>query len=125
MENERYELTGKPDREGIPNITQLKAMVQKLLTERFQLTFHREKKELSVYAITVAKAGLKLNKTENSPGNLPGFGGRGPGSIAVRNSTMSDFAGFLQSRILDRPVVGHTSLSDRYDFTLTWTPDST
>jgi len=123
IENEKYDVTGKPDHEGLPNISQLQSMLQKLLTDRFQLTFHREKKDLSVYSITVAKAGLKLVKTENSPGNLPGFGGRGPGSIAVRNSTMSDFAGFLQSRILDRPVVDQTGLTDRYDFQLKWTPD--
>jgi len=30
-------------------------MVQTLLADRFQLTFHRDKKELSVYAIAVAK----------------------------------------------------------------------
>ena len=123
LENERYDITGKPDQEGIPNVDQLKSMVQKLLAERFQLAFHHDKKELSVYAITVAKSGPKLNKSENSAG-LPGFGGRGPGSIAVRNSTMAEFAGFLQGRIVDRPVVDQSSLPDRYDFTLKWTPDT-
>jgi uncharacterized protein (TIGR03435 family) len=123
VENDRYDITGKPDLAGMPSVTQLQAMVQKLLTERFELSFHREKKELSVYAITVAKTGLKLTKAEGNNGNLPGFGGRGPGSVGVFNSTMSDFAGFLQSRILDRPVVDQTGLSDRYTFTLTWQPD--
>jgi uncharacterized protein (TIGR03435 family) len=37
---------------------------------------------------------------------------------------MGDFAIFLQSRIVDRPVVDQTELTDRYDFTLTWQPDS-
>ena len=36
---------------------------------------------------------------------------------------MDEFAGFLQSRVLDRPVVDQTSLKDRFDFTLRWTPD--
>ncbi len=123
LESERYDVSGKPDLAGVPSVTQLQAMVQKMLAERFQLTFHREKRELSVYAITVAKTGLKISKTENSPGNLPGFGGMGPGKIGVRNSTMTEFAGFLQNRIVDRPVVDHSSLTDKYDFTLTWTPD--
>jgi uncharacterized protein (TIGR03435 family) len=124
MESEKYDLTGKPDQPGIPNVTQLRTMVQKLLEERFELTFHREKKELSVYAITLAKSGSKLAKSDPDAGSLPGFGGRGPGNIGVQNSTMAEFAGFLQSRILERPVVDQTGLPDRYNFTLKWTPDT-
>src|SRR6185436_13040113 len=94
----------------------------KLLAERFSLAFHSEKRELSAYVITVGKNGPKLAKNETG-GNLPGFGGRGPGGILVRNATMAQFAGFLQSRILDRPVVDQTGLAEKYDFTLTWRPD--
>lgn len=122
VENDKFDVTGKPDQPGLPGVTQLQGMVQKLLVERFGLTFHKEKKELSVYAITIAKTGLKLSKAENG-GSLPGFGARGLGNIVVRNSTMADFAGFVQSRMVDRPVVDLTSLPDRYDFTLRWTPD--
>ncbi len=39
-----------PDKEGSPSYEQWKSMVQKLLTDRFKLTFHHDKKELSVYA---------------------------------------------------------------------------
>ena len=124
LESEKYDVSGKPDTPGLPSIPQMQSMVQKLLAERFQLTFHREKKELSCYAITVGKTGLKMAKAESSAGSLPGFGGRGPGNIIVRNSTMAEFASFLQSRILERPVVDQTALTDRYDFTLKWTPDT-
>src|SRR6185436_12205012 len=94
----------------------------KLLAERFSLAFHSEKRELSAYVITVGKNGPKLAKNETG-GNLPGFGGRGPGAIGVRNSSMAEFAGFLQGQILDRPVVDQTGLKDKYDFTLEWRPD--
>jgi len=123
VESERYDISAKPDQPGIPNVTQLKSMVQQLLTDRFGLTFHRDKKELSAYVLTAAKTGVKLAKSE-APGNLPGFGGRGPGSVAIRNSTMAEFADFLQSRIVERPVVDQTNLSGRFDFMLKWTPDA-
>lgn len=122
--SEAFDITAKPDQGGSPSIAQLRGMVQKLLTERFQLTFHREKKELSAYVLTVGKGGVKMAKVEGNLGNLPGFGGRGPGNIAVRNSNMAEFAEFLQSRILERPVVDETALTDRYNFTLQWTPDT-
>ncbi|MDE3195104.1 MAG: TIGR03435 family protein [Acidobacteriota bacterium] len=124
IESDHYDLTAKPDTEGIPSVDQLRAMVQALLAERFGLAFHREKKELSAYAITVAKGGVKLEKSQSNA-SLPGFGGRGPGNVMVRNSTMGEFADFLQSRIVDRPVVDQTELAGRYDFQLKWQPDGT
>jgi uncharacterized protein (TIGR03435 family) len=124
IETEKYAITGKPDVQGMPNGKQLKSMVQKLLTDRFQLTFHREKKELSVYAITIAKSGAKIAKSESNSLNLPGFGG-GPRGLQIRNATMGEFAEFLQARILDQPVVDQTGFgTTRYDFTLKWTPDA-
>ena len=117
-------MTGKPDTPGIPSVNQLKAMVQKLLADRFALNFHRDKKELSVYAITIAKTGAKLTKNESNPNGLPGFGGGGPRGMIVRNSTMAEFASVLQANILDQPVVDQTGLgAGRYDFILKWTPD--
>ncbi len=37
---------------------------------------------------------------------------------------MTDFAVFgLQSAVLDRPVLDQTGLKDKFDFSVTWTPD--
>jgi uncharacterized protein (TIGR03435 family) len=118
---DRYDVTAKPEAQGIPNATQLRTMLRKLLEERFALTFHTEKREMPAYVLTVGK-GAKLTRNE-SGGILPGFGGRGPGAIGVRNSTMTEFAGFLQARILDRPVVDQTAITGRFDFQLEWRPD--
>ena len=122
LESERFDVTAKPEQQGVPNATQLRAMAQKLITERFGLVFHKEKRDLSAYVITVTKSGHKLTKND-SGGILPGFGGRGPGAIGVRNTTMTEFASFLQGRLLDRPVVDQTGLSGKFDFQLEWRPD--
>ncbi len=121
-ESDKYDIVGKPDHEGMGNDTQIRSMMKKLLAERFNLALHRENKELSAFTLNLGKSGPKLTVNETG-GNLPGFGGRGPGSIGVRNSTMEQFAGFLQARIVDRPVVDKTGLKGKYDFTLTWRPD--
>ena len=125
IETDKFDVTGKPDTEGLPNPTQLKMMVQKMLADRFQLSFHREKKDLSVYAITIAKGGHKLKPTE-ATGNLPGYG-RNPRGMMVRNSTITEWAAILGANTLatlDQPVVDQTGLGDkRWDFTLNFTPD--
>jgi uncharacterized protein (TIGR03435 family) len=124
LETDKFDVTGKPDVPGTPSIAQLRSMVQQLLADRFQLTFHREPKELSVYAITVLKTGTKLTKNDSNPNGLPGYGGGGPRGIVVRNSTMAEWAAVLQANIVDQPVVDQTGLgSNRYDFILKWTPD--
>jgi uncharacterized protein (TIGR03435 family) len=124
MESEKFDVTGKPDTSGIPNVNQLKLMVQKLLADRFALTFHREKKELSVYAITIAKGGPKITKEESNPAGLPGYGGPPLRGFNVRNSTIAEFASIMQANFLEQPVVDQTGLgTTRYDFILKWTPD--
>lgn len=122
VETEKFDLAAQPNGEGQPNDKQWKSMVQKLLADRFKLAFHRDKKELSVYAIVVGKTGPKLTKSE-STSNLPGLFFRGLGNLPAMNATMTDLAGVMQGAVLDRPVVDQTGLSGRWDFTLLWTPD--
>jgi uncharacterized protein (TIGR03435 family) len=123
LDSERYDVTIKPDRDGAPSIPQMRVLVRKLLEDRFQLVSHREKKELSVYAITIAKGGPKLAPHQGPASNQPGFG-FGRGMLNIRNSTMTEFAGFLQANILEQPVVDQTGLTDRFDFNVRYTPDA-
>jgi len=123
FESEKYDVTGQPAAEGQPNDKQIKAMIQKLVTDRFSFAFHRDTRELSVYAITVGKGGPKLTKSAGNPSGLPGLGFRGLGNLVVTNATMGDFAQLMQYIVLDRPVVDQTKLDARWDFTLLWTPD--
>jgi uncharacterized protein (TIGR03435 family) len=125
MESERFDVTGEPDQPGRPNLRQMKVMIQKLLADRFKLTFHNEKKELSAYAIVLGKGGSKLTPSEGDPNGLPTLMFPKLGMLPGRNATMTDFAQVMQGAVLDRPVVDQTGLKGRFDFTLTWTPDPT
>jgi uncharacterized protein (TIGR03435 family) len=123
VDDQKFDIDAKPDTPGTPNDAQLKTMVKKLLADRFQLKFHDEKKVLSVYALEPGKS-PQLKKADPDAGALPGFWfGGGLGKLNVSNATMLEFTHFLQSAVLDRPVVDQTGLTGRWDFTLNWTPD--
>ena len=121
-------------------------MIGTLLAERFQLKFHREKKELPVYALGMSKSGTKLTESAPDPNapaappdtvNVAG-GGTGAGvnldlgggrsftlannKIQIRRMTMVDIAETL-TRFMDRPVVDQTGLTKSYDMTIDLTPE--
>jgi uncharacterized protein (TIGR03435 family) len=128
----------------------LKVMLQKLLAERFQLQAHREKKELPIYALVVAKNGPKLKESAEDAPAPPGGpqmadgpappargrgsfgGGRGGGMMMMINNgrlqltanrqPVSGIADMLSNQ-LGRPVVDQTGLTGKYDFTVEFTPE--
>ena len=108
---------------------QLRAMLQNLLAERFNLKFHREKKEMPGFDLVVAKGGLKM-KEATADASGPGGGGgmsmnmRGPGSpmtMSSQRATISSIIGFLSGR-LGRAIQDKTGLTGNYNFNLSWTP---
>jgi uncharacterized protein (TIGR03435 family) len=125
MESDKYDITGQPEGQGMPNQNQMRSMIRALLEDRFKLTTHRETRELPAYALVVAPGGPKMTKNDSNPNGLPGLLFRGLGVLPATNATMGDFAGVMQLAVLDRPVIDRTGLQGRWDFTLTWTPDET
>lgn len=128
LDSAKYDTVGRPDTPGQPSRDQMKLMIQKLLTDRFQLKFRIEKKELPVYALVVLKTGPKIAVSDADPNAFPGIGfAQGPGVLSLigRNTTLDGMVNGLQSNILDKPVVNQTGLTGRYDFTLKFTPDAT
>ncbi|HEX9201157.1 MAG TPA: TIGR03435 family protein [Acidobacteriaceae bacterium] len=121
-----WNIDGVPDTEGKPNWVQYRRMLQKLLSTRFGLVMHPDKRELSVYALTVTKNGPKLEKSKSDPDALSDSSGHGVGPaqyMKFTNVSMTDFAKVMELMV-DKPVVDQTTLAGRYDFTLLWTPDT-
>jgi len=122
-QTEGYEIVAKLPQGGDPSDVQIRTMLKNLLQSRFGLSFHTEKRELSAYTISIGKngpAGIKMVKNTT---NGQRVGAQGLGRTTFSGVTMADFAGQLQLRVLDRPVIDRTGLTDRYDFTLNWRPD--
>ncbi len=123
--SERYDVSAVSGGEGEPNFKQWQAMVKKLMADRLQMKFHYEKRELAVYALTVAKTGPKLTRSQSAPSAPGGKGFGPPGNFGATNATMADVADALGYVVVDRPVVDQTGLTGRFDLKLKWTPDGT
>jgi uncharacterized protein (TIGR03435 family) len=125
IEKDRYDINATPDVEGTPTADQVRIMIRKLLADRFQLKFHHDKREMSAFVLTVGKDGSKLKPAQPN-GNLHGIGvqpARTGAMMFANNAPIPAFTSFLQSLVLDRPVVDQTGLTGRYDLTVTFTPD--
>ncbi len=74
LDTERFDILAKiPD--GVAE-TQVPAMLQALLAERFQMTLHKETRDTAIYALLVGKGGPKMEKVEDAPDAPPGDGPR-------------------------------------------------
>lgn len=100
-----YDIVAKSDHE-VPK-EQLRLMLQSLLTDRFKLTLHHENRTESVYRLTVARGGAKLEESNEA---ASGFAfSPGPGGYVFRNAEMPRFTSIL-SGLIDRNVVDETAL---------------
>jgi bla regulator protein blaR1 len=136
----RYNIEAKPD---APVENEWKEMLQNLLADRFHLAFHRETKELSIYALVLAKKygrmgpGMVESKeggcTARDPskplgppgtGQLPYCGNvlGGSGQLTGTAANVGDVAVML-SLSVGRKVIDKTGLTGKYDITLKYTPD--
>lgn len=138
------ELQKLPDHD---RILQVRRMVQALLAERFKLVVNDTTVRHPVYALVVARGGLKMRET--APCSHPAFPPPpppppppaaspaaprqpstrpqpqiigGPGVMIACKLSMEGFVRALQLT-LDRPVLDQTGLAGNYSFDLKWTPD--
>ncbi len=103
-------------------------ILRALLADRFALKAKPVINERPVYALIVAKGGPKLTPSKEviGPDGLPvpraGMS-TGSGSIKVTDGDLSTLVINL-TYAAGRTVIDKTGLTGKYDYTLTWTPDS-
>jgi uncharacterized protein (TIGR03435 family) len=132
--------------------SQVPDMLKAMLADRFKMKAHMETKDFPVYALVVAKGGLKMKESPPDPNaevgdpgekpkapatNVSGSGGRGgvhieyghgsfftmaDNKFVARKLPMTSF-GELLGRFEDKPVVDQTGLTGSYDFDLEFTPE--
>ena len=143
----RYDILAKLPPGTTPQ--QAKVMMRNLLAERFDLKIRRETRDLPVYALVVAKEGLKMKPSKESqpptptdpsafqklkPGGdsfyqpppnvqtiLESYTSEGAKAIGQRQSLSRIVTWLTDSS--DKPVINETDIQGNYDFTVTWTPD--
>jgi uncharacterized protein (TIGR03435 family) len=99
---------------------QEKLLLQSLLTERCQLKFHRETRQLPVYDLVIAKGGLNMQEAKPMVGSrtMTGGGKFNGQSVSIESLTYS------LSNEVGHVVIDKTGLGEKkFDIDLNWTPD--
>jgi uncharacterized protein (TIGR03435 family) len=115
---QHYDIDAKAE-SAVPN-GQLMLMLRTLLTDRFHLSFHFEKRDLPVFALVVDKNWPKGMKEPASAAasemTLDSTDSQGWKHWSFHNSTPGALAGLISAPGLDRPVVDITGVKDTFDF---------
>lgn len=112
-QSEFYDIQAKAA--GPASTRQIKAMLQTLLADRFQLKLAHETKVMPGYALVVAKNGPKLSAPRTDvPPESTGVIQLGGGEIWGRGITMSHLAHGLHLE-LQVPVINQTEIEGHYD----------
>jgi|SRR5665213_306680 len=124
IDKDRFDVSATSSQESKPSLKEVRAMLQKLLAERFNLAIHWDKRELPAFVMTV-EGDPKLIPTKLS-GTVPVnhlFAVHSGWTLTMQNATTSDLSGYLQMIVLNRPVVDATGISGKFDLSVTFLPD--
>ena len=143
----RWDITAKVPStgEGAPNIVNGRPlppplsvgleMLRGLVVDQFELKFHTENREVTVYSLTADTGRRKMTQADDSErtGCKPNPNAPKPFTsinvmIECTNTSMSDLAQTLQQQAgayIDHPVADATGLSGGWNFLVGWTPRAT
>ena len=118
---------------GHDGFAELPGMLRALLTDRFKLVTHTEKRELPVFALERASRdgaigpGLRPTECPEPSVDLSGASPcmkiqTGLGSLTLRGMPLDRFIPWLSANV-NRVVVDRTGLQGRHDIDLKWTPE--
>jgi uncharacterized protein (TIGR03435 family) len=128
VNSERYDILARSadslaNGAGATNdVKAVRLRLQALLRQRFNLSVHRETRELAEYLLEVAKKGSKLIQDDASNNARTGIQ-RSCGQMIGTNTTMANLS-LMLARQLDRPVLDRSGLAGKYNFQFAWTPET-
>lgn len=97
-----------------------------LMADRFQLKVHKESRELTVYALVVAKGGSKLQTATGEYSRDSGLNASraddGKTAITGKNLEMPILIRYLAGQV-GRDVLDQTGLTEKYNFKFSFSPD--
>jgi len=122
IDTDLYDMNAKAPRPS--SVEELHIMLQNLLADRFKLQFHREPKEMPVYALTLDTNGPKMQPHEAASAGDPWIEETTEKPLHLNwgaRFVPMDYFAWRLSQILDRPVLDRTRLKGGYDFDLAFT----
>lgn len=96
--------------------SQIKRMLQTLLQERLRLASHRETRDLPVYALVVARSGIRFHRSESD--GVESIKPAGMFVTRFERASMARLAQTLDPPFTSRHTVDETGLAGVFDFTL-------
>jgi uncharacterized protein (TIGR03435 family) len=144
FDTDRWDITAKAPEGTVTESRQMLPMMRTLLADRFKLVVHNETRQLSVYALVLARAdgklGPQMRKSDLNCAAIAAAVGRGEpapprpsdrpfcgtrtsaGTVVTSGVALPDFARNL-SNATGRFVVDKTGLTGPFDLELKFTPD--
>jgi uncharacterized protein (TIGR03435 family) len=115
-----FNIQAKADGDAPRTKAEFQAMLRTLLADRFQLKFHRETKEMQVYALVIGKDGIKFKESDPALPRSANFSVNGRNQKMTATHMTMDA---LTTNLYVRPVIDRTGLKGEYDLVLEATPE--